>query len=288
MKDGYWVIRTYVSGQVGEKIKFWVPGPRPKGRMTRRNRSDIRKAAQNEESSERQMARLINANFGPGDLLLGLDYAPEALLRLELEAAGGSGLRADTVLGGAGGKGRRKGQMEARRPALTEPQRMDALRDAADRTLANCIRRVKRELAKTGIELKYISVTADMDGKTGEVVRVHHHLIVKREARDAFLLKWQDLGLGGVSWSPLEKQDDYLVIAKYLLAQARRSREGEHKYTASRNLLRPKPKDRVAASSSEVRVPKGCRLLHRQEFKPGKAQYIRYRIESDSGGEKSA
>ena len=352
MKDGYWVIRTYVAGQVGEKIKFWVPGTKPKGRMTRRNKSDIRKAAQNEDSSERQMARLINANFGPGDLLLGLDYAPEALLRLELEAAGGSGLRADAILGGSGiggrqsavptggkrrraggaqcaplqetgkggaqceplqdaGKGgahcaplqetgglnsqesrslaratggRRKGRTAERRPSLTEAQRMDALRDAADRTLANCIRRAKRELAKDGIELKYISVTADVDGKTGEAVRVHHHLIVKREARDAFLHKWQDLGLGGVSWSPLEKQDDYLEIAKYLLAQARRSREGAHKYTPSRNLVRPQPKDRVAASSSEVRVPKGCRLLHRQEFKPGKAQYIRYRIETDSGG----
>lgn len=313
MKDGYWVIRTYVSGQVGEKIKFWVPGTKPKGRMTRRNRSDIRKAAQNEESSERQLARLINANFGPGDLLLGLDYAPEALLRLELEAAGGTGLRADAILGGSGiggrqsavptgGKRRRaggaqcvplqaqkgRGRTAKRSPCLTEPQRMDALRDAADRTLANCIRRVKRELARDGIELKYISVTADVDGKTGEAVRVHHHLIVQRAARDAFLRKWQEQRLGGVSWSPLEKQDDYLEIAKYLLAQARRSREGEHKYSASRNLVRPQPKDRVAASSSEVRVPKGCRLLHRQEFKPGKAQYIRYRIESDSGGEKSA
>lgn len=355
MKDGYWVIRTYVAGQVGEKIKFWVPGTKPKGRMTRRNRSDIRKATQNEESSERQLARLINANFGPGDLLLGLDYAPEALLRLELEAAGGTGLRADAILGGSGIGGRqsavptggkrrragganctplqetgtgRKGPMWAsaptgdgrgvvgaapygitgtggaqcaplqaqkgrgrtakRSPCLTEPQRMDALRDAADRTLANCIRRVKRELAREGIDLKYISVTADVDGKTGEAVRVHHHLIVQRAARDAFLRKWQEQGLGGVSWSPLEKQDDYLEIAKYLLAQARRSREGEHKYSASRNLVRPQPKDRVAASSSEVRVPKGCRLLHRQEFKPGKAQYIRYRIESDSGGEKSA
>jgi hypothetical protein len=291
MQDGYWVIRTYVSGQVGEKIKFWVPGSKPKGRMTRRQKSDIRKAAQNEDSSERQLARLINANFEPGDLLLGLDYAPEALLRLELEAAGGSGLRADAILGACSGRksavptgGKRRRAGGAHCAPLQEAQRMDALRDAADRTLANCIRRVKRELAKDGIELKYISVTADVDGKTGEAVRVHHHLIVKREARDAFVHKWQDLGLGGVSWSPLEKQDDYLEIAKYLLAQARRSREGEHKYTASRNLVRPQPKDRVAASSSEVRVPKGCRLLHRQEFKPGKAQYIRYRIETDSGG----
>lgn len=290
MRDGYWVIRTYESGQVGEKIKFWVPGARPKGKLTRKNRSDIRKAVQNEESSARQMARLINANFRPGDWLLGLDYSPDALLRLEMEAAGGVVPAQGSRPQGTEGKGRcghrplqkRKGAIG--RPCMTEAQRMDAVRNAAEKMLVNCIRRVKRELEKDGIELKYVTVTADVDGKTGEAVRVHHHLVINREARDAFVRKWQDKGLGGVAWSPLEKQDDYLEIAKYLLAQARKSGGGENKYTSSRNLVRPRPKDRVAASSSEVRVPKGCRLLHRQEFKPGKAQYIRYRIELDSGG----
>lgn len=260
MKDGYWVIRTYESGLVGEKIKFWVPGERPKKKLTRKQRSDVRKAAQNEESAVRQMARLINANFHPGDFLLGLDYSPEGMLRVEYEAAGQKGGRAML--------------------APTSAQRMDAIRKAAGHQLVNCIRRVKRELAAEGVELKYIFVTSDTDGKTGEAVRVHHHLIVNREARDAFVRKWQEKGLGGVSWSPLEKQEDYIEIAKYLLAQVRKV-EGENQYTSSRNLIRPRPKDRVAASSSEVRVPKGCHLLHRQEYKPGKAQYIRYRIDRD-------
>ena len=26
MTEGYWVIRTYTAGVVGEKIKYWVPG----------------------------------------------------------------------------------------------------------------------------------------------------------------------------------------------------------------------------------------------------------------------
>ena len=332
MKDGYWVIRTYESGLVGEKIKFWVPGERPKKKLTRKQRSDVRKAAQNEESAVRQMARLINANFHPGDYLLGLDYSPEGMLRVEYEAAGQKGgramlaptvadtrtvahrcasLRGDGDAGekgsrikdqGSGGRGTRadercsplRAQNDGRRSRsrgahcaplpktfLTQGQRMDAIRKAAGHQLVNCIRRVKRELAAEGVELKYIFVTSDTDGKTGEAVRVHHHLIVNREARDAFVRKWQEKGLGGVSWSPLEKQEDYIEIAKYLLAQVRKV-ESENQYTSSRNLIRPQPKDRVAASSSEVRVPKGAHLLHRQEYKPGKAQYIRYRIDRDS------
>ena len=27
--NGYWVVRTYEAGAVGEKTKFWVPGERP-------------------------------------------------------------------------------------------------------------------------------------------------------------------------------------------------------------------------------------------------------------------
>ena len=213
---------------------------------------------QNEYSSTRQLARLINANFQPGDLFLGLDYSQEAHLRLEERAAGRCG----------------------HRPLLTEGQRMDAIREAAAHELVNCIRRVKRELEQEGIELRYVAITSDMDGDTGEAVRVHHHLVINREARDAFVHKWQDKGMGGVDWKPLSRQDDYYSVAEYMLKQVRKQAE-ENQFSSSRNLVRPKPKDRVVASAAEVRVPKGCRLLHRQEYKPGKAQYIRYRIERD-------
>ena len=258
MKEGYWTIRTYEAGPVGEKIKFWVPGQKPVGKLTRKQKSDIRKAAQNEYAATRQLARLINANFRPGDLFLGLDYSEEAHLRLEKNAAGRYG----------------------HRPLMTEAQRMDTIREAAAHELVNCIRRVKRELDKEGIELKYVSITSDMDKETGEAVRVHHHLVINREARDAFVHKWQEKGMGGVDWKPLDKQEDYLGIAEYMVKQVRKQAE-ENQFASSRNLVRPKPKDRVAASAAEVRVPKGCRLLHRQEYKPGRAQYIRYRIERD-------
>lgn len=267
MKEGYFAIRTYEAGPVGEKIKFWVPGQKPSGKLTRKQKSDIRKAAQNEHSATRALARLINANFKPGDLILGLDYAPEALLRVEQKAAGG---RRD------GARGAHCAPLH--RVFLTEEQRMDAVREAAAHELVNCIRRVKRELEREDVELKYVAITSDMDGKTGEAVRVHHHLVINREARDAFVHKWQEKGMGGVSWSPLDKQDDYYQVAEYLIRQVRRV-EDQNQYTSSRNLIRPQPKDRVVASGAELRVPKGCRLLHRQEYTPGKAQYIRYRIE---------
>ena len=275
MRDGYWAIRTYEAGPVGEKIKFWVPGQKPVGKLTRKQKSDIRKAAQNEYAATRQLARLINANFQPGDLFLGLDYSEEAHLRLEMAAFGGGQKRIATASLRTG-----LAMTDRNKSILTEGQRMEAIREAAAHELVNCIRRVKRELDREGIELKYVSITSDMDGETGEAVRVHHHLVINREAREAFLHKWQEKGMGGVDWKPLDKQDDYYGVAEYMVKQVRKQAE-ENQFASSRNLVRPKPKDRVVASAAEVRVPKGCRLLHRQEYKPGKAQYIRYRIEKD-------
>ena len=73
MQEGYWVIRTIKAGQVGEKTKFWVPGKRPE-KSGRRTRSEIKKQEQNDYACVKTLARLINANFHPGDLLMGLDY----------------------------------------------------------------------------------------------------------------------------------------------------------------------------------------------------------------------
>ena len=95
MKDtGYWVIRTYVSGNVGEKIKYFIPGAKPKNK--RQYKSDVRKQEQNFYSSERNLARLINANFKEGDVILGLDLSDEGLSFVEqrAESAGAEKMRA--------------------------------------------------------------------------------------------------------------------------------------------------------------------------------------------------
>ena len=253
MQEGYWIIRTYESGAVGEKTKFWVQGARPSSRNRRKEKSEIKKQEQNEYSAQKQLARLINANFCQGDLLMGLDYSPEGMERLEAYIA--------------------EHPFPAEATGDEEADHMEQFRQAAEREMRLCLRRVKRELQKQNIALKYIAITSDMDGDTGETVRVHHHLIVNQEAREVFVQKWADLG--GVNWSPLSGQPDYTPIAEYFIRQVRRIPDAK-KYISSRNLERPVPKDRAVISDAELRVPKGGKLLFRNAFVPGRAQYIRY------------
>lgn len=246
MAEGYWVVRTYESGAVGEKTKFFVPGARPDRRSAKKEKDAAKKQEQNEHSAVKNAARIINANFGSGDILLGLDYNESGYLKLERYAA--------------------------EHPAEDD---MESIRQAAEHELRLCLRRVKRELAKDGKELRCFAVTSDMDGKTGESVRVHHHLIISGDAKDAFLAKWAQLG--GVDWEHLRKQIDYTPLAEYLLRQVRRVPDAK-KYMTSRNLFRPEPKDRIALSDAELRLPKGAKLLHRGEYRPGTAQYMRYML----------
>ena len=138
----------------------------------------------------------------------------------------------------------------------------------------NYLRRVKRALEKEGRadELKYIAITSDMDGDTKETVRVHHHLIVPASCEHIIRMKW---GHGGTYCKPLSKQEDYLPIAEYLIAQVRGALNAK-KFVSSRNLIRPQPKDRIAVSDAEIRVPRNCKLIQRAEYKRGAPQYIRY------------
>ena len=256
MKEGYWVIRTYVSGNVGEKIKYWISGARPT-RSERRMKYEIRKIQQNYTSSEKELARLINANFKQGDILLGLDYSEEGYRKLLNRA---ENYDADT---------------EA-----------DRIFQVAAHEANLCARRVKREAQKLGIEIKSIITTSDMDGDTGERVRVHHHLVINREAAELFEKKWK---LGGVNRETLSAQEDYTPIANYLIRQVRHIRDVK-KYTSSRNLERPKGKDRIAVNNSELRVPKGTKLLYRNQYIPYMPQYMRYYIlpKEDNNGLQTA
>jgi len=252
MAEGYWVIRTYKAGRVGEKTKFWVPGKKPT-RSGRRERAELRKQLQNEYSAQKTLARRLNANFHQGDLLLGLDYSPEGMARLEAWAVS-QGLDPHSK---------------------EEAERIEAIRQAAEHALRLVLRRVKSAMSKQGLALRYVAITSDMDGDTGESVRVHHHLVVSKEAKDAFVSKWE--GWGGVDWSPLSNQEDYTPVAEYFIRQVRRMPDAK-KYIPSRNLIRPQPQDRIAMSDAELRAPKGAKLLFRNEFKPGRPQYIRYAL----------
>lgn len=80
-RGGKWMIRTYKSGQVVEKSKFWVPEQtRPRGKRTAV--SSPRKRDENDRAAVKQCARLINCNMRPGDLWLTLSYSDAGLERL--------------------------------------------------------------------------------------------------------------------------------------------------------------------------------------------------------------
>lgn len=241
MAEGYWVIRTYRAGMVGEKIKYWVPGEKP-SRSQRKMKSDIRQQQRNEANAERRLARLFNQYFSPGDRLLRLSYSDDGLERtlagIDREAEGGE----------------------------------DAAYQAAQHQARLWRDRVARACKAAGVPLRYVIVTGDMDGKTGEAVRLHHHVVINREAAEIALSKWN---LGETHRKDLYDQVDYTGLAEYLLEQARRMPD-EKKYIPSRNMPLPQPKDRVAKSGAEVSVPKGGQLLYRSSYQPGRPQYIRY------------
>lgn len=256
---GYWVTRTYVSGKVGEKTKYYITGERT--RSSRKIKSAIKKQEQNDASAEKQLARLLNINFKAGDLLIGLDYSPSSLEKLKSTISDDGEHNADELL---------------------------YLR--ASHELPLLIRRVKRELAKSDLDIMLAGITSDMDGDTGDKVRVHHHLVVRavkstgeisddetqREINNTTLevikAKWTH---GGVNFKHLRKQDDYTPIAHYFLAQVRKIADMK-KYTTTRNLVRPTYKDRVVISNAEIKIPARCKLLYRTEYTPYKPQYVRY------------
>lgn len=247
MREGYWVIRKYCCGPVGESIKFWMPGRRPE-RMTRQVRRDVQRIAKNTGSAIRQAARVVNLNFGEGDGLVGLDYTDAAL-------AGLMGQIPDGVQG---------------------EEREKRLYDLAEHQMDLMIRRAQRAAEKDGIALMYFKTTSDRDWDERKKVwvpaRIHHHLILNEEAKPYVFAAWKH---GGVDWKPLSPQPDYTPVVAYLIEQVRH-RADKNKYRTSRNLERPAAKDRLAAGGAELRPPRGAVLLDRGAYVPGQPQYIRY------------
>ncbi len=264
-KEGYFVIRTYVAGDIGEKTKFFVPGKRPaNNNLSRRQRNAIKKQEQNEHSAVKNLARGINANFHAGDLLMGLDYSDEGIERI-MKWGREHGLAVDSE---------------------NEEEKRDAIWEAASHELENALRRVKRRLEKQSIELKAYYCTSDMDGKTKQQVRVHHHLIVNVGTEQAFVDAWQKYGIGGVEWEYLwDNQIDRTPIARYIIDQVRRIPDAK-KYRHTKNIVLPEPKNRIVITDNELLVPRGGKLIFRQEYESRgdvsdycrnyQPQYIRY------------
>lgn len=238
------VIRR-LSGRVVELSTVWVSANMRPRRNRRKGSTSAQKQDANERDCVKRLARVINCNFSHGDLLLTPKYDEAGMARLTAWAAQHQG----------------EGQSWE-----------DALLDAAEREGRNYMRRLGRALNRQGAELRYILITSDIDGETGEAVRLHHHIIIPRVGYELAARLWP---LGTVDYQILRAQDDYTPLAEYLCRQVRR-RPDSKKYTSSRNLKKPIVNERWARPGEELKPDRDGLLLHRGEWEPGKPQYIRF------------
>ncbi len=241
MKDGYWVIRTYTAGSIGEKIKYWVSGSKP-SRNRRRVSQDVNRLEKNDKQSEKHLARILNKNFGKqGGVLVGLDYSDAAYQKIF-----------------SGCKDKKE------------------IIKAAKHQVTLCIRRVQREAKKKDIEVKAVVVTADLDGETKEEVRVHHHIVVNSEVAELFGSKWKHGQ--SVDYEYLySDQKDRTALAHYLMSQISHIPGGKA-YITTRNLEKAKCVDRIAKNGSEISLPRNSELIYRSAHTRGLSQYLRYRV----------
>lgn len=260
-----------------ERTRFLVSdNARPRSSKTKGN-TPPRKQEANFNSALRRLARILNCNYShESGLLITLDYDQPGLQKLcglagltDTETAWAMGKRVDPV-GSWAQAGKKRTDREKIAPEMEKA--MEKLRQAAEKQMNLWLRRVKRHY---GSALRYVAVTSDIDGETGEVVRIHHHLLIEA-AEISWDLLQQQWRLGSVDIRRLREQADYTPIAVYLLRQVRRQPDAK-KYAVSRGMLMPEITERVVLGSPEIKAPAGARVLERSEYNPETVvQYIRY------------
>ena len=144
--------------------------------------------------------------------------------------------------------------------------------------------RVAYRMKKHGKVLKWVIAPSELDGETGELVRVHVHVVISghglRLEDGVFWLydeKLEDVwGNGEVDVQILRRQKDYYPLARYLILQARGVAD-EKKYSVSRNMVKPKVEHLYTYSPAPLRVPTGASALPGTRYDPeAGVNFVRY------------
>lgn len=245
-----WMLIKRISGRVIEQSTVLVPvGTQERGRRDRRKGGTTAlKQDENERAAEKRLARTINCNFRPGDVLLTASWSEEAWGRLEEKAE----------------------QLAGQHPDLC---REDCLVMAAEREGTNWVRRIQRaKKARGGTALlRYVLVASDMDGKTGEAKRVHLHALVPSWAKALAVDAWPH---GWVDIRTLREQDDYTPIAEYLLRQVRR-RPDAKKYRVAKDMDKPVVTIQDIPGNQPLKARKNQIVMNHREDGPDRPRYLR-------------
>ena len=238
MKGGYWMIRTVKSGNVVEKSQFFC-GVRKPRRDRRKGSSTVAKMDQNMTQAVRRLARTINCNFGPSDLLITLTYNDDRLPLCYQDA--------DKCVALFSRRMERSGV------------KLTGVWITADKDKQGNTERLHHHaiVKGAGIELK----------KTGEVLTAY---VNGKKLEDVW-------GCGIVHSEHLEAQEDYTPLAAYMVRQAVDVPDAK-KWHSSRGLAKPIVEDEVITDQAEeLRAPGGADVLEigHYDAETG-SHYIRY------------
>lgn len=140
------------------------------------------------------------------------------------------------------------------------------------------LRNMTRKMKKLELPFKWVLASSDLDPDTGEMVRVHTHLVINAESLETLREKWQ---FGEIDVQILKNQDDFTAIAIYMLKQVRREKSDIKKFSRSRNLIAPVPREHWVSDSYEPTVPRGAVVVERSEYFEGMSvKYVRYILPS--------
>lgn len=144
----------------------------------------------------------------------------------------------------------------------------------AEHQVKLCIQRLARAYKKLGLIFKWIEQTSFIDGDTGEVVRIHHHVLVSGsgftyQGNGNWTIAGKPLndywGFGTVDWQPIHNEVDHGGIAVYMYRQAH-TEFNQKRWTCSRNMTKPiiheyllssdTAKKRMLKPDGRIKIPK--------------------------------
>lgn len=165
--------------------------------------------------------------------------------------------------------------------------RLPATREEAERIAGNFVRRLQRAYQKAmGKKLRWVLVTADRSSKTGEPVRLHHHLVIPAMDWEILARHWPD---DQMTVRYLDGRGDYTGIARYMVQNAG-YRRGHRTWRTSQGLDKPvySAPEPVHSGAGSFRIPRQAVVMERQETRDEQsgfaAAYVRYVAPLARGG----
>ena len=219
-----WKKKKVESGNVIEEIIYLEKPisfrePHPKAKAD--------KDSENMRRRIRDVGRMLNSNFAVGDYLVTLTYNRVSY-----------------------------GQIMAD-PSIRRFRRQIAYMNA-EHELSLFIKRCQYHANQSGIPFRALYITSDMRKDTGNYARVHHHMVVNREALELVRSLWDN---GFVLEEELRDQADYTPIADYFMEQVWHI-ENKKSYGRTRNLEKPITTAMPLLDPNETLVePEGATVL---------------------------